>query len=139
MAIAKGEEYWAKWSFGFCQMAKVSINPARDYSRVIDMQPKSVSATVHRMREQGFIVPTGEGHRLTPRSEAILQRIKFKDEGLVAFDLHIRARTKELALAEVWDVINQLEHWDPRTGEPFKLAQARHKMLGPETKPRPST
>jgi hypothetical protein len=113
-------------------MAQVSLYPNRDYGRIIDMKAKSVSAMVTRMRERGFMVPKEEGPRLTSRSEALLKQAKFKDEGLVAFDLRVRAKSKAEALAEVWDVISQLEHWDPRTGEPFRLAQARHKMLGAE-------
>jgi hypothetical protein len=132
MPAPKGDEYWAKWAYGFCQVAQVSLYPNRDYGRIIDMKAKSVAAMVHRMRERGFMIPKEEGTRLTPRAEEILQQVKFKDEGLVAFDLRVRAKSKEEALAEAWDVISQLEHWDPRAGEPFRLAQARHRMLGAE-------
>ena len=132
MPAPKGDEYWAKWAYGFCQVAKVSMYPNRDYGRIIGMQPKSVGAMAYRMRDRGFMMPREEGYRLTPRAEEILKQVKFKDEGLVAFDLRVRAASKAEALAEVWDVISQLEHWDPRPGQPFRLSHARHKMLGPE-------
>jgi hypothetical protein len=128
MPAPKGDEYWAKWAYGYCQIAQVSLCPGKDYGRIIDMKPKSVSAMAARMRNRGLM----DGIHLTPRAEQILERAKFRDEGVIAFDLRVRAKSKAEALAEVWDTISQLEHWDPRTGEPFRLTQARHKMLGSE-------
>jgi len=120
MPAPKGDEYWARWAHGYCQVAMVSRRPAADYGAIVDMKPKTVSMTVKRLRESGILVPKSQGNHLTPRA---LTALKATENGYVAFELLIRAETKTKALAQVWDVISQLEHWDPRTGEPFRLKQ----------------
>jgi hypothetical protein len=122
MPAPKGDVYWAKWAYNFCQVAKVSLYPNRDYGKIVDMDPKSVAGTLFRLRERGFMVPKDQGNLLTEKSEQLLKQARFKDEGgLVAFDLRVRAKSKVEALSEVWDVITQLESWDPSTGEAFRL------------------
>ena len=132
MPAPKGDEYWARWSYGFCQVAKVSMYPNRDYAKIVDMHPRAVSTTVFRMRERGLITQRDDGLFLTEKAEELLKRGRRGDVGIVALDLHIRAKSKEEALAEVWDVITQLESWDPRAGEPFRLVPARTKILADE-------
>jgi len=124
----KGDEYWANWAYGYCQVAKVSLYPNRDYGLAIGEEPKTISTTVHRLRARGLMTPKSVGNFLTEKAEALLNQGGFKGAAVVAFDLRLRAKSKEEALAEVWDVISQLEHWDPRTGQPFKLRQGRGKI-----------
>ena len=129
MPAPRGDKYWAKWSYDFCQVAKVSTHPHRDFGAIIDLSPKTVSALVHRMRARGFITPREQGFQLTALALEALAKVK--DPGnVVAFDVNVRAKSKTEALAEVWDVIAQLESWDPRTGAPFKLDNARIKKIG---------
>lgn len=129
MPAPKGDEYWARWAYGFCQVAKVSLYPNRDYGKIVDMDPRSVAGTIFRLRERGFMVPKEQGNMLTEKSEKLLKMSKARNDGeIVAFDLRVRAKSKNEALSEVWDVITQLESWDPQAGEPFRLRHAP--MLG---------
>ena len=96
----------------------VSRRPAADYGAIVDMKPKTVSMTVKRLRESGILVPKSQGNHLSARG---LEALRTTENGYVAFELLVRAESKTKALAQVWDVISQLEHWDERTGEPFRL------------------
>lgn len=136
MPAPKGEKYWAKWCYDYCQIGKISRYPNRDYAKVVDLPPKTVGSLVNRMRKRGLIVRMDNGtHELTQHAIDILKTTRgMQDGGVVAFDLKVRARSKTAALAEVWDVITQLEQWDPRSGEPFRLQHERLKKLGVEDK-----
>lgn len=125
MGAPKGDKYWAQWSWDFCQIAKVSPFPNQDYGKIVGMHPKAVSVAVHRMRDRGFITAKDQGLFPTEKTEILVRNAVGKKTSVVAFELKVRAKTKQEALAEVWDVVTQLESWDPRTGEPFKL-QVRH-------------
>lgn len=132
MPAPKGEQHWAKWAYDFVQIGKVSDHPNRDFAAVMGHTSNTVGTMALRMRQRGFLLRREDGtYDITQRTQNILNTMRgMQDGGVVAFDLRVRAKTKAEALAEVWDVISQLEHWDPRTGEPFRLSNARIRNIG---------
>jgi hypothetical protein len=96
--------------------------------------PKSIATTVGRLRARGIIAPLSEsgGNRykpqLTPWAKAEWEKIKLREESKIVFTAEVFANTKEEALAEVWDIVVQLEAWDPKQG-PFVFTPARMRNL----------
>jgi len=134
LAKWKGDEHWAVWCRQYIELSEVSPYPAQAMARVTGMTATSVAGIVARLREKGFITPfrTGEKPRLTAKTLDILERVRLKVESPIVFDVTVYAKSKAEALAEVWDVITQLEGWDDRNGEPFHYRPNRMKNLGRE-------
>lgn len=129
----KPEIEWVLRAVRFVQASAVSDNPNRDMSRAEGLNIRSAATIAHRLRERGYITPFEKGvpAKLTPLAESILAEHNHKVEAseYVFFEMAVSARSKAEALAEVWDVVMQLESWEPKDG-PFKLQESRMKNLG---------
>ena len=132
-----GDEYWALWAAEYVELAK---QPGLYFPNVVmaskrGMDNKKVATAVFRLRRDGFLTEhtkRSERPELTQKTKDILERIGRKERAPVLFNIEVFAESKAEALSELWDVIQQLEHWDDRTGEPFQYRPARLRNLGME-------
>lgn len=135
MSVYHGDEYWARYAERFVRINATTYRPCQVLAEELGLNPKSVSTTVSRLRERGFLTwPERKKDKaeLTPKAEALLELIHLREESSIAFEVAIYAKSKAEALAEVWDVVVQLENWDPAKG-PFELQPARLRNLGKAT------
>lgn len=127
-----GEEFWALYAEEYVELAR---QPGVYYPNAVmatrhGVDKKTVGTNVFRMRRDGYLsdfVSRTQPPELTQKSRDILARLRRKKQARVLFTAEIVANSKVEALAEVWDIVQQLEHWDDRTGEPFHYRPARHK------------
>ena len=135
MPVPYGEKYWAQWAYEYVQIAQTNTGPNLVMAKARGARESSVASLVLRMRRKGLITPFIRGGgppKLTPHAERILQRLGYDGKVYVSFDVEIHTNSKTEALAELWDVIQQLENWDDRQGEPFTYRPARMQTLGEE-------
>ena len=122
MPAPLSDEYWALWCYEYVDLSKTTFHANDAMAKARGIGRKSVGSNVMRMRERGFLEPS-EGKtkpaKLGPKAEAILHRMGVVQRSRVAIDLQIIGATKAEALAELWDVVAQLEAWDGRAGQPF--------------------
>lgn len=103
------------------------------FAKLKGQATRGVATTVDRMRQRGFLKPYS--HRLafpemTDEAKRIAEDEHRRRDAKVFFTMEVVANNKVEALAEVWDVVQQLEHWDERSGEPFRYRPARMRTLG---------
>lgn len=134
-SVGHGDEYWALWCEEYVRDAEengalgVNIRMAQRHGKSV----RGIGTMIYRMRERGFIVhyeARNATPRLTKKSQDLVDRYHRLKESRVSFVVEVTVNTKVEALAEMWDVIQQLEHWDERTGEPFQYKPARMRTLG---------
>jgi hypothetical protein len=134
MPAGYGIEYWAIWAEEYVALANDPDvkNPNMEMAQRHNMDPLSLGTIVTRLRNRHGLLTPFTSHReppqLTEKAMEILGIEKPK-ESLVKFTVEIEAGSKVRALAQVWDVVQQLEHWDDRRGEPFKFDQGRIKDM----------
>lgn len=134
MPAGYGIEYWALWAEEYVELCNdpdvkhANIEMARRHN----MDEKSLATNVARLRSRyGLITPFishNQRPQLTDKALEILGVEKPK-EPLVKFTVKIEAGTKVRALAQMWAIVQQLEHWDDRNGEAFVFDQERIKDM----------
>jgi len=121
MVAKYGDEYWAQWARDFCEVAAVwPHRPGVAYGEMIGWNRQRVATALARLRSRGLITPIEDGIHLTPAAEEILNNLDVPAESMVAFNIRVLARNKGQALARIWDLEQQLENWDPSSGQPFR-------------------
>jgi hypothetical protein len=134
MPTPRGDEYWAMWCDDYVALARrrgTSHKINKLMGELTGQAAKGVATTADRMRERGFLQPYSTRTALPALTEAaqqIVDRVRRRQEANVVFTVEVAAKSKVEALAEVWDVIQQLEHWDDRNGEPFHYKP--HRITG---------
>jgi hypothetical protein len=129
------EEHWALFAQEYVELARQSgvYFPNAELARQLGIDKKIIGTRVFRLRQYGYLEPfttRAEPPRLTQKALDILERSRHKKAAPVAFKMEVIAKSKAEALAEAWDLVQQLEHWDDRTGEPFQYKPSRMKRLG---------
>lgn len=131
MPAGYSDQYWAEFALRYSEIAADNPTPNREAATKLDIPYASVGTKVSRARKHGFLTKAGDprGIQLTEKAIRILEGMTLRAESPIAFEAPIYAATKEEALAEVWDVVLQLENWNPKDG-PFKFEPARLRNLG---------
>jgi hypothetical protein len=129
------EEHWALLAQEYVELARQSgvYFPNALWAQREGIDKKVIGTRVFRMRRYGYLEPfvsRSEAPRLTQKSLDILAKRKRKQKVMVAFKMEVVADSKAEALAEAWDLVTQLEHWDDRSGEPFQYKPGRIRGLG---------
>lgn len=142
MVRSRGEVYWAEFAMKYAQLAKVTNSPVLEMTRMLDNQytKATIGSYVHRCRKWGLLTTLDSPRKgaaevytdveVTQKCRDILKKARHKAKAVVSFNVDVHVHSKEEALAELWDLVMQVEHWDPRTGKPLKLKQHRIKKLG---------
>lgn len=131
MPAGYSDQYWAEFALRYSEIAAENPTPNREVSAKLDIPYASVGTKVLRARQHGFLTKAGDprGVQLTEKAKRVLEGMQLRRDSPIAFEAPIYAQTKEQALAEVWDVVLQLENWNPKDG-PFKFEPARLRNLG---------
>lgn len=123
MPAPYGDKFWAEWCRDFCEVAKIwPQKPNIAYAELLGegWDRQRVATMVSRMRRKGYLTPIDEGFFLTPLAQEQLHNLDAPAESVVAFNIRVLARNKAQALAQLWSLEQQLESWDPSTGQPFR-------------------
>jgi predicted transcriptional regulator len=129
MPAPKGDTWWAEFARDFVAHAKTG-RTAHEFAREKGFSPRTVGTTVKRARERGLISPYRGQHQAPELTSKALQILgEERDAPLIEFSVLISAHSKAEALAEAWDVVTQLESWNPDDGE-FHFKPARLKNFG---------
>ena len=134
MPAGFGDEYWAMFAEEYVELCTDpnQKDPYAEMARRHNLSQLALSTYVARLRSRhGMLEPFvshREPPRLTDKALGILG-IERPKEPLVKFTVEITAANKIRALAQVWDIVQQLEHWDDRSGQPFTLNAERLKDL----------
>jgi hypothetical protein len=134
MPAGYGIEYWALFAeeyVALCNDPDVK-KPHAEMAKRHNMDQLGLSTSIARLRSRYGLLTPFTSHReppqLTEKAMEILG-IEKPQASLVKFTVEIEAGSKVRALAQIWDVVQQLEHWDDRRGEPFVLNQERIKDM----------
>jgi hypothetical protein len=129
----------------YAQMAKVTNSPVAEMARLLDGEytKATIGSYVYRCRKWGLLTTLEHPKigspdvytrvEVTPKCLAILKKARHRAKAIVSFSVDVHAHSKEEALAELWDLVMQVEHWDPRDGKAFKIKAKRLQKLGSET------
>lgn len=131
MAAGYSDQYWAHFAQQYAELAKNDPSPNREVAELLDIPYPSVGTKVSRARKKGMLTPAGDprGIQITAKAKLILEGMEHRANSVIAFEAPIYANTKAEAIAEAWDVVTQLESWDPSKG-PFVFQPERLRNLG---------
>lgn len=133
MPAGYGLEYWALFAeeyVALCNDPEVK-DPYAEMARRHNISQLALSTYISRLRSRHGLVTPFTSHREPPQlTEKALEilGIEKPKEPLVKFTVEVVADSKVRALAQMWAIVQQLEHWDDRHG-PFVFDQGRIKDM----------